>query len=233
VCPHTGVRGSIGRRSRVPCTVRGSTDTTPSSARTSSTSRSSRCSMKVGRVGAAALACPASMSPTTTEPVSAPSIRPAARWLATRGPGTSARPSSSKTRAASARPRPTPPTDSGRQRLNTPASPSRCQPLRSTTLSANSKERRWSRGNWPSHSRRTPSARSVSNSVSSKSTVGPRLYARSLRIPSLTIRPVWWPSAPRPAPWADRECARRRCCAGSGRCRRRWSARYPAASPPP
>ena len=35
------------------------------------------------------------------------------------------------------------------------------------------------------------------------------------------------------APWAGRGCARRRCCAGSARCRRRWSARCPAASPPP
>ncbi len=61
--------------------------------------------------------------PTTADPDSAPSINPAARWVATSGPGTSARPSASKTTAASAMPRPTPPAASARHRPNTPASP--------------------------------------------------------------------------------------------------------------
>ena len=41
-----------------------------------------------------------SMPPTTVSPVAAPSIRPAARWLQTSGPGTSRRPSSAKTSTA-------------------------------------------------------------------------------------------------------------------------------------
>ena len=57
------------------------------------------------------------------------------------GPGTRARPSSSKTRTASARPSPTPPASSARQRLNTPASPSSLPAARSTTRSAPSRAR--------------------------------------------------------------------------------------------
>ena len=159
----------------------------------------------------------ASISPTTTDPSSAPSTVPAARWVATSGPGTRARPSSSKTRAASASPRPTPSSDPrARQRLNTPASPSSRQSVRSTTWSADSTARTARAGTGPRTACACPRpARSGARS------------ARSPRSAPLVPRPVMRWSGPgrlgRPgAPSAGRGCARRRCCAGSARCPRRW-----------
>ena len=169
---HTGVSGSIGRDSLTASSSCGSTAATPTSDRTNRTSRSPSHSTISGATSPVPGA-PISTRPTTTDPSSAPSIRPAARCEATRGPGTRARPSSSKTSAASARPSPTPPASSARHRLKTPASPRERHPFRSTTCSASSKARSCSRANWPWHIRRTPSARSVWNSVSSKSIRGP------------------------------------------------------------
>ena len=102
---------------------------TPSSDSTNSTSRSSRRSMtwagrrlppcaRTGRLDQA----------DHHRPVVGAVDQPGGQVEATRGPGIRARPSSSKTRAASARPRPTPPAASARHRLNTPASPRARQP---------------------------------------------------------------------------------------------------------
>ena len=168
----------MGRCTAVASSVAGSTAATPSSDSTSRVSRSARYSTTRG---IAAPGTGRSTRPTTAAPSAAPSTNPAAKWVATRGPGTRARPSSSKTRTASGRPRPTPPADSARHRLNTPASPSSRHPFLSTTCSEPSTARRVSSGNRPSQSRRTPSARSVWNSVSSKSMRRP-LLRRDARV---------------------------------------------------
>jgi hypothetical protein len=63
-------------------------------------------------------------------PLGRPSMIPAARWVARMGPGTRARPSSSKTTAAAAIPSPTPPAASGTWREKTPASARSSSPRR-------------------------------------------------------------------------------------------------------
>ena len=222
----TGVSGSIGRGSGVASNERGSRRSMPASDNTRRTSRSARCSMITGSVALpTAPATGRSTRPTTTVPSSAPSMSPAARWLATSGPGINAYPSASNTSAASARPRPTPPAASAKHRLNTPASPSWRHPSLLTTRSVDSVARIDSRGKTPSHSRRMPSASSVWNSVTSKSIVVLTL------LPGLGPQP--WPLPSPGAPWGVPGSARRRCSVGSARCPRRWSGRYPAASPRP
>ena len=129
-------------------------------------------------------------------PSAAPSTAPAtaARKVPTSGPGTRARPSSSKTTVASARPRPVP-SGSGRVREKTPVSPRACQSAASATRSAPSRVRTRSSGSRPATRERMPSASSRWSSPTRKSIS---------------------------APWAGRGCARPRCCAAPARCPPRW-----------
>src|SRR4051812_3209324 len=67
---------------------------------------------------------PLSTSVTTVSPEAAPGTVPAARWVATNGPGSRARPASSKTSTVSGTPSPPPPSASGTRSAKNPAAPS-------------------------------------------------------------------------------------------------------------
>ena len=67
---------------------------------------------------------------------------PAARWVATSGPVSSARPASSKARTASGSPSPTPPSASGSRSAKKPASPSSRHSARSSAGASSTAARR-------------------------------------------------------------------------------------------
>ena len=119
----------------------------PSSASTSSTSRSSRYSTMRG---SAARRWPTGPStrPTTTA-VIGPLDQSGGQMGGHQGTGHQRPPELLEDQAASASPSPTPPASSARHRSNTPASASWRQPARSTTRSANSNERTRSSGKLP------------------------------------------------------------------------------------
>ncbi len=101
------------------------------------------------------------IEPTTTVPSADPSMIPAASAEAASGPGTSARPSSSKTTTDSTIPRPSPPCSSGDLIEKTPARPSSSQSAASTVPAPPSSARRRSRAKRPAQTALIPSARAT------------------------------------------------------------------------
>lgn len=121
---------------------------------------------------------PRSNAVTTAVPAAAPGTAPAARCVATSGPGSSARPASSKTSTASGRPSPTPPSASGSRSAKNPAAPSSRHSSRSTALPPSTAARSASRPYRPARSSRTPARRSRWSRVGWKSTAAHRPFGR-------------------------------------------------------
>src|SRR5262245_8859702 len=165
----SGVSGSSGVSIGSARSARASMRWTPSRASTTSTSSPPACSTSSGPLSGRVR----SSRPTIVSPVAAPGTRPASRWLASSGPGTTRRPSSANTSTASAMPRPTPPCASDSRSENTPISAS--SRWRSRSSGAFSSATMFSKAYRSSQNERMPDCSACWSSVNWKSIVLPRL----------------------------------------------------------
>ena len=211
----TGVSGSIGRGSGVASEGRRVEALDPGVA-TGPAARRGRPGARRSPAGRRYPPRPAtgrSTRPTTTDPSSAPSTSPAARWEATRGPGQQGpaqllEDQGGLGQSEARHLRPPRPGTGGRRRPH----PVAASPSRSTTRSVDS-----------AAADRLERERALRTAGGCRRPARPG--TRRPRSPSSRPQclPAPWRRSSWPvAPWAARGSARPRCSAGSARCPRRW-----------